>query len=82
MFLMSLGFKQTVITRQALFNAGSSFLAWVDPSQTGHAYSTEEYHRAEAVDGNVRAAAPHLDFSLVFMICSLKERVRSSVTPR
>ena len=27
------GFKQTVIMRQFLFNAGSSFLAWVDLSQ-------------------------------------------------
>lgn len=92
---MLVGFKQPVIERQVLFNAGSSFLAWDDLSQTGHAYSAEEQHRARAVDLNVCAVAPHLElvsfrrmlfreltFSLVFLTCSLQERVRSSVTPR
>lgn len=41
LFLL-LGFKPPVIKRQVLFNAGSSFLVGVDPSQTGHAYSAEE----------------------------------------
>lgn len=83
---MLLGFKQPVIKRQVLFNAGSSFLAWVDPSQTGHACSAEEYHRAEAVccssPFGVSQFPGDVVFSLVFMICSLKERVRSRVTPR
>ena len=39
---MLVWFKQPMIERQALFNAGSSFLAWDDLSQTGHAYSAVE----------------------------------------
>ena len=40
--IMLAGFNQPVIERQVLFNAGSSFLAWDDLSQTGHVYSAEE----------------------------------------
>ena len=78
---MLVGFKQPVIERQVLFNTGSSFLAWDDLSQTGHAYAAEEEHRARAVDLNV--CALHLElvsfqmmlfweltFSLEFSKCS------------
>ena len=36
------GLRQPVISRQEAFRAGSNFLAWVDLSHTGLAYSAVE----------------------------------------
>ena len=37
--LVSVGLRQPVMVRQALFRAGSNFLACTDLDHTGHAYS-------------------------------------------
>ena len=37
--VLNRSFRQPVIIQQALFKAGSSFLAWADFDHTGHAYS-------------------------------------------
>ena len=87
--------RHPVIRRQVALVTGSIFLACVDRSQTGHAYSAVEKQRASAVDRIVCGSAPHFvpvsllmmlfrahTLALVFWTCDLKERHRSRVTPR
>jgi hypothetical protein len=89
------GRRQPVMTRQVSLRATSTFDAWVDLSQTGHAYSAAEKQRASADVRSVRGSAPHrelqsffskllrqLTFPFTRATCSLNERVRSRVTPR
>ena len=84
-----------MIKRQVLFSSASTFFAWQDFSHTGAQYSAVEYARASADVLSVLGSAPHLEFAsfpsrlfleatlaLTFLVCSLKESVRSRVTPR
>ena len=57
---MLVDFRHPVIHLQLSFRAGSSFLAWVDLSHTGQAYSAVEKLRARAVERSVFGHAPHL----------------------
>ena len=80
---------------QALFSSGSTFLAWQEFLHTGAQYSAVEKLSAIAVVLRVSGFVPQLEFAnlsrmlflvatfaLVLLTCSLKESVRSSVTPR
>lgn len=92
---VGVGLRHPVMSRHVALMAGSIFLAWVDLSQTGHAYSADEKQRAKAVDRRVSGLALHLvpvslltmlflaqTLALVFATWVLKERQRSRVTPR
>lgn len=69
--------------------------AWQDLAQTGAQYSAVEKHSATAVVLRVFGSVPHFvfasfrrrllrlaTFSFSFLVCSLKDRVLSRVTPR
>ena len=89
------GLRVPVIFRHALFSSGSIFFAWQDFPHTGAQYSAVENEMTIAVIFMVTGCAPQLvfdnfsrmlfldaTFALVLLTCSLKDRVRSRVTPR
>ena len=57
---VGVGLRHPVMSRHVALMAGSIFLAWVDLSQTGHAYSADEKQRAKAVKRRVSGLALHL----------------------
>ena len=58
---VGVGLRHPVIRRQVVLSAGSIFLAWVDLSQAGHAYSADMQQSAKAKeDHKVAGLAPHL----------------------
>ena len=89
------GRRVPVMVLQALLSSGSIFLAWQEFLHTGAQYSAVEKLSAIDVVLRVSGFVPQLEFAslsrmlflvatfaLTLLTCSLKESVRSSVTPR
>ena len=93
--LVFVGFRQPVIIRQVSFSVMFIFIAWVEHSHTGQAYSAAKQHSARADDLSVVGVDPHFEFLslrmmlflvptffLVFSVCALYDNLQSSVMPR